>query len=93
MLNHAFIVAIEREQAMNFIKSLSLAGVALVVVSSVNAWSQTSDLTATTMQSGTPSASAGHAADASQIEGQALAKDISGVTSVKNVLTLQDGGQ
>ena len=37
---------------------------------------------------------AGHAADASQIDQAAsIAKGVSGVTSVKNVLTIQQGGQ
>ena len=37
---------------------------------------------------------AGHAADASQIDKAAsIAKGVSGVTSVKNVLTIQEGGQ
>ncbi|WP_250517357.1 BON domain-containing protein [Caballeronia sp. INDeC2] len=37
---------------------------------------------------------AGHAADAEQIDKAAsIAKGVSGVTSVKNVLTIQEGGQ
>ncbi|SAK78790.1 BON domain-containing protein [Caballeronia ptereochthonis] len=123
---------------MNMINSLKLAGVALVAAASLNAWSQTSDATATTDQSATPSAStgsskaaarkanralskkvaqalqkggidvvginviakngaitlAGHAADGTQIDkAAAIANGVSGVTSVKNVLTIQEGGQ
>jgi osmotically-inducible protein OsmY len=37
---------------------------------------------------------AGHAADQTQIDkAAAIAKDVDGVSSVKNVLTVQDGGQ
>jgi hyperosmotically inducible periplasmic protein len=123
---------------MNKIRSLRLAGVALVLVSSVNVWAQSSDSTATSGQSATPSASAGtsksaarkanralsrkvsqalqkggiqlvglnviakngavtlagHATDQSQIDKAAsIAKGVSGVTSVKNALTIQEGGQ
>lgn len=123
---------------MKIINSLRLAGVALALVSSVSAWSQSSDATATTDQSASPSAStpssksaarkanralskkvsqalqkggvnvvginviakngaitlAGHAEDATQIDKAAeIAKGVSGVTSVKNVLTIQEGGQ
>ena len=123
---------------MNMINSLKLASVALVVVTSLNAWSQTGDASATSGQSATPSAStgtsksamrkanralsrkvtqalqkggvdvvgmnviakngaitlAGRAADAPQIDqAESIAKGVSGVTSVKNVLTIQEGGQ
>ncbi|SAL11727.1 transport-associated domain-containing protein [Caballeronia peredens] len=123
---------------MKMINSLKLAGAALVVVSSFNAWSQTSDAAATSTQSATPSASggtskaaarkanralsrkvtqalqkggidlvginviakngaitlAGQGADATQIsKATSIAKGVSGVTSVKNVLTIQEGGQ
>ncbi|SAK56388.1 transport-associated protein [Caballeronia hypogeia] len=123
---------------MKKIHVLKLAGAALVVVSSVNAWSQTSD-TAATGQTAAPAASsappsksamrkanralskkvlqalqkggidvigmnviakngaitlAGHAADATEIDKAAsIAKGVDGVTSVKNVLTIQEGGQ
>jgi hyperosmotically inducible periplasmic protein len=123
---------------MKMINSLKLAGVALVLVTSVNAWSQSSDATATTGQTAAPSAStgtsksaarkanralskkvsqalqkggidlvginviakngaitlAGHAADQPSIDkATSIAKGVSGVKSVKNVLTIQEGGQ
>ncbi|MFP4894983.1 BON domain-containing protein [Paraburkholderia sp. EG304] len=117
-------------------RSLKLAGGALIVVASINAWSQGSEpATSTSTQSGTsaaPSKSdvrkanralskkvlhalskggvdtssisvlvkgsevtlAGHVPENSQIEkASALAKDVSGVTSVKNALTVHEAGQ
>lgn len=123
---------------MNMINLLRLAGVALVLASSVSAWSQTSDTAATTGQTAAPSASAapsksamrkanralskkvsqalqkggiqtvgmnviakngaitlaGRAADATQIDkAGSIAQGVDGVTSVKNVLTIEEGGQ
>jgi osmotically-inducible protein OsmY len=123
---------------MKMIHSLRLAGVVVVLVSSLSAWSQTSDSGAAASQSGTPSASAGtskkavrkanralsrrvtqalqkggvdvigvnviakngaitlagYAQDATQIDkAGSIAKGVSGVSSVKNALTIQEGGQ
>ncbi|MDR5782502.1 BON domain-containing protein [Caballeronia sp. LZ065] len=123
---------------MKLIQMLRLAGVAVVLVSSVSAWSQTSDSGSAAGQSGTPSASAGtskkavrkanralsrqvtqalqkggvdvvgmnviakngaitlagYAQDATQIDrATSIAKGVSGVRSVKNALTIQEGGQ
>lgn len=123
---------------MKPIQMLRLAGVAVVLVASVSAWSQTSDSGAAAGPSGSPSASAGtskkavrkanralsrqvtqalqkggvdvvgmnviakngaitlagYAQDATQIDrATSIAKGVSGVRSVKNSLTIQEGGQ
>ena len=123
---------------MNAIKTLKLASGALIVVTSINAWSQSSEPAATSTGSETASAPqgmsksdvrkanralskkvlralskggvdtggvsvlvkgsaitlAGHVPDASQVEKAAtVAKSVSGVTSVKNALSIKEKGQ
>ncbi|AUT73605.1 BON domain-containing protein [Paraburkholderia hospita] len=118
---------------MNAIKTLKLAGAALIVVASVNAWAQGSEAasaTTTTTQGASKSSIrkanralskkvakalskggvdttginvlvkggavtlAGGVTDPSQIDkATSIAKGVSGVTSVKNALTIREGGQ
>ena len=117
---------------MNAIKTLKLAGAALIVIASLNAWAQESDsaATSTTTQATSKSAVrkanralsrkvvqalskggvntvginvlakggvitlAGGVTDPTQIDkATSIAKGVSGVTSVKNVLTIREGGQ
>ncbi|SAL66051.1 transport-associated protein [Caballeronia terrestris] len=122
---------------MNAIKTLKLMGGALIVVASFNAWSQTSDATATPSQSGATASAgtsksavrkanralskkvlqalskggvntagisvlakggavslAGHVSDPADIDkAGSIAKGVSGVTSVKNALSINQGGQ
>ncbi|NPT62642.1 BON domain-containing protein [Paraburkholderia elongata] len=117
---------------MNAIRTLKLAGAALIVVASVNAWAQESESSATsTATQGTSKSAvrkanrtlgkkvlqalskggvdtaginvlakggavtlAGRVADPSQIEkAGSIANGVSGVTSVKNALTIREGGQ
>ncbi|MBP0588550.1 BON domain-containing protein [Paraburkholderia sp. LEh10] len=117
---------------MNAIRTLRLAGAALIVVASVNAWAQGSESAApsTTTQGTSKSAVrkanralskkvvqalskggvdtsginvlakggavtlAGSVTDGSEIEkAGSIAKGVSGVTSVKNALTIREGGQ
>jgi hyperosmotically inducible protein len=117
---------------MNAIRTLKLAGAALIVVASVNAWAQESESAATsTATQGTSKSSvrkanralsrkvsqalskggvnteginvlvkggavtlAGGVTDPSQIDkAVSIAKGVSGVTSVKNALTIREGGQ
>lgn len=117
---------------MNAIRTLKLAGAALIVVASVNAWAQESASSATSaaMQGTSKSAVrkanrtlskkvlqalskggvdttginvlakggavtlAGSVTDPSQIEkAGSIAKGVSGVTSMRNALTIREGGQ
>ncbi|WP_233857076.1 BON domain-containing protein [Paraburkholderia sp. HD33-4] len=117
---------------MKVSKTLRLAGGALIVVASMNAWSQASDAAATSTESATPSKSdvrkanralskkvlhalskggietsgvrvlikgsavtlAGDVPEQPQIEkATAIAQQVPGVTSVKNTLSLHEGGQ
>jgi osmotically-inducible protein OsmY len=117
---------------MNAIRTLKLAGAALIVIASVNTWAQESESSATaTATQGTSKSAvrkanrtlskkvvqalskggvnttginvlakggavtlAGSVTDPSQIEkAGSIAKGVSGVTSVKNVLTIREGGQ
>jgi osmotically-inducible protein OsmY len=117
---------------MNAIKTLKLAGAALIVIASVNAWAQGSESAATsTATQGTSKSAvrkanrtlsrkvvqalskggvdttginvlvkggavtlAGGVTDPSQIDkASSIAKGVSGVTSVKNALTIREGGQ
>jgi hyperosmotically inducible protein len=117
---------------MNSIRTLKLAGAALIVIASLNAWAQESDsaTTSTATQATSKSAVrkanralsrkvvqalskggvnttginvlakggvitlAGGATDQTQIDkATSIAKGVSGVTSVKNVLTIREGGQ
>ncbi|SAL60594.1 transport-associated protein [Caballeronia turbans] len=122
---------------MNAIRTLKVASGVLIVVTSINAWSQSSEPAATSMGSGTSATSqgmsksdvrkanralskkvlhalskggvdtagvsvivkgsaitlAGHVPDASQVEkAGTAAKNVSGVTSVKNALTIKEAG-
>ncbi|BCZ83599.1 hypothetical protein PTKU64_72740 [Paraburkholderia terrae] len=117
---------------MNAIRTLKLAGAALIVVASVNAWAQGSEAaSATTTTQGASKSSirkanralskkvaqalskggidtaginvlvkggavtlAGGVTDPAQIDkATSIAKGVSGVTSVKNALTIREGGQ
>lgn len=123
---------------MNATKTLKLTGGALIVVASINAWSQTSESAATPGQSGATSSSpapskssvrkanralskkvllaltkggvdtsginaiakggavtlAGHVSDPADIDkAGSIAKGVAGVTSLKNALTISEGGQ
>jgi hyperosmotically inducible periplasmic protein len=117
---------------MNAIKTLKLAGAALIVIASVNAWAQGSESAATsTATQGTSKSAvrkanralskkvlqalskggvdttginalakggavtlAGSVTDSSQIDkAGSIAKGVSGVTSMKNVLTIRETGQ
>ena len=117
---------------MNAIRTLKLAGAALIVVASVNAWAQGSESAAssTTTQGASKSTIrkanralsrkvsqalskggvstqginvlakggaitlAGGVTDPSQIDkAVSIAKGVPGVTSVKNALTIREGGQ
>jgi hyperosmotically inducible periplasmic protein len=123
---------------MNTIKTLKLTGGALIMIASINAWSQTSESAAASAQSGATSSSegsskasirkanralskkvlqslskggvntsginvlvkgsavtlAGHVSDPADIDkAGTIAKGVAGVTSVKNVLTINQGGQ
>jgi len=123
---------------MNAIKTLKLTGGALIVVASINAWSQTSESAATPGQSGEGSSSpapskssvrkanralskkvllaltkggvdtsginaiakggavtlAGHVSNPADIDkAGSIAKGVAGVTSLKNALTISEGGQ
>ena len=116
---------------MNAIRTLKLAGAALIVVASVNAWAQGSEAAATTTTQGTSKSTvrkanralskkvvralskggvdttginvlvkggavtlAGTVTDPAVIDkATSIAKGVSGVTSVKNVLTIREGGQ
>lgn len=116
---------------MNAIKTLKLAGAALIVVASVNAWAQGSEAASATTTQGASKSSirkanralskkvaqalskggvdtaginvlvkggavtlAGGVTDPAQIDkATSIAKGVSGVTSVKNALTIREGGQ
>jgi hyperosmotically inducible periplasmic protein len=122
---------------MNAIETLKLTGGALIVVASINAWSQTSDSATTSGQSAAASSSegsskaairkanralskkvlqslakggvetsginviakggavtlVGHVSTSTEIaKASAVAKTVTGVTSVKNALTIDEGG-
>ncbi|SAL76517.1 transport-associated protein [Caballeronia choica] len=123
---------------MNSIKTLKLTGGALIILASINAWSQTSESAAASASTGATTSSegsskssirkanralskkvlqsltkggvntaginvlvkgsavtlAGHVADPADIDkAGTIAKGVSGVTSVKNALTINQGGQ
>jgi hyperosmotically inducible periplasmic protein len=122
---------------MNSIKTLKLTGGALIMLASINAWSQTSESAAASAPSGATSSEgsskasirkanralskkvlqsltkggvntsginvlvkgsavtlAGHVSDPADIDkASTIAKGVSGVTSVKNALTINQGGQ